>query len=104
MVSLCVIFILAGTFLGYAAKTLEAAREVVLMYELRNLRLSLQLYRILNEGRMPEELSELYYLDYNVYINRFDKKGNLLDPFGSPYILERSTGRIRPTSHKYCNW
>ena len=103
IISWCVIFILLGTFFGYASKVLEAAREVALKWELHNLRLSYQLYRALN-GKPPEKLAELYGFDYHVSIDRFDKTGELLDPFGRPYLYNPARGDIHTSSVKYLKW
>lgn len=105
VVSFCLIFILIGTFGAYASKVLVVAKEVALLNELGNLRLSLELYKAMHDNAVPKDLKELYSIkNYFVMIDRLDKDGMLLDPFGSRYYYDPKKRAIRSTAVKYKNW
>lgn len=104
VVSFWLILILVGVFSIYAFKVLIAAKEVALQNELYNLRLSLELYKAFNRDN-PKKLAQLYKIeDYFVLINRFDREGRLLDPFGNAYHYNPKNGNIRSTTYKYRVW
>ena len=102
--SFLIIFILIGTFGTYAFKVVVIAKEIALQNELANLRLSVELYKAFNGG-YPEDLNQVYEIpDYFVTIDRLDKEGNLLDPFGKRYYYNPITGRLRSQTEKYKKW
>ncbi len=105
VVSFWIVLTLIGIFGIYASRVVVAAREVALRNELYNLRLSLELYKVFNKSN-PKEIGDLYnsVKDYFVMINRFDKAGKLLDPFGNEYYYNPKTGRIRSATERYINW
>jgi len=102
--SFALIFILIGVFGLYSSKILLAAREAVLKSELSNLRLSCEVYRIRN-GASPGDLGSVCQnQSYFVMIERRDKDGALVDPFGNKYVYSPKDCRIRSGTVKYAGW
>ena len=116
IIAICAVFILVGTFSIYANITLKAARELALKNELINLRMSVEHFRIIN-ARLPESLSELLKQrltigidsitikkNYPVRAFRFDRDGNMLDPFMHRYGYDLETGKIYSQTKDYERW
>lgn len=99
LIVVCIIFVLIGTFSIFANRILRGSREVALKHELAALRLRLKLYYMLYE-KQPQNIREFY----DAKEGRFDKEGNLLDPFGNRYIYERENGMVKVSTVKYNNW
>lgn len=95
----CVIFVLVGTFTIYANRVLTGAKEVALKHELAAFRLNIRLYKILGKD-IPYKIADFYEIK-NI---RFDKEGNLFDPFGNKYIYNSTTNEIKSNTPGYENW
>lgn len=116
LVAICIIFIFIGTFAVYALNTLKAAREIALQSELRNIRMSIEHYRI-TTGEFPRDLSELtkqlltgYSSDSTITVQQFlkpfrlDKEGFLLDPFFNRYSYNKACGIVYSETKRYRQW
>ena len=116
LITLCVVFILFGTFAIYAKDTLKVARERALQMELNNIRLSVVHYRIV-KGELPENLvalmnQEFTYIDpdgiilYENFLrsSRVDEQENLLDPFLNSYSYSSRDGRVKSLTVGYESW
>jgi hypothetical protein len=113
---LCVIFIFLGFFAIYARITLRISRETALRNELNNIRLSIELYRIV-KGRLPEDLITLVNQDFTFKNSygiittkkflepfRVDEEGYLVDPFLNRYYFDNASGIVRSTTKNYESW
>jgi len=116
LVSVCVIFALVGLFAIYANNTVKVSREIALQSELKNIRMSIQHFYILN-GRYPNDLFELRQeplttgsdnskIILQSYLGSFrvDKEGCLLDPFFNRYVYNKVDGSVHPGSNDYQRW
>jgi len=116
LIALCLISVLAGVFIYFAGGTLRAGREEALRNELGNIRMSIELYRVINE-RFPENLIELMNQNLTLendkgillekeYLRPFrtDKEGHLLDPFMSRYAYNMKTGVVKSQTTEYQDW
>lgn len=116
LIALCLISVLAGAFIYFAGSALRAGREEALRNELSNIRMSLELYRVINE-RNPENLTELMNQNLTLksdrgiilekeYLRpfRIDKEGHLLDPFMSRYSYNMKTGVVKSQTIEYQDW
>lgn len=116
IVTVCLIFILAGTFATYANKTLKAAREIALQNELVNIRMSLEHFRVVY-NKFPDDLSELVkerltnknsdsILKTSKFLKSFrvDQEGCLLDPFLNRYAYDNATGAVYSQTKEHERW
>jgi competence protein ComGC len=116
LVVLCVIFVCMGTFAIFAKINLKAARETALRNELNNIRMSIELYKII-KNRLPEDLVSLINQEFTFKTSdgiiikkqflrsfRLDKNGNLLDPFMNRYNFDPASGKVFSTTKTYENW
>ncbi len=116
LIVLCVIFVCMGVFAVFAKINLKAARETALRNELNNIRMSIELYKII-EKRLPNDLislinQELVFKTKDGIIMkkrflqpfRLDKNGNLLDPFMNGYIYEQKNGKVFSSTLGYARW
>lgn len=111
---------LAGILLVIAISnfltSVRVAREVALTSELSNLRTAVILYQIMNKHQ-PASLKELMTDSYVVpyrqdtiirkpYLEHVsvDGKGNILDPFGNPYLYDGKMGRVYSSTEGYRAW
>lgn len=83
----------------------------LLMNELSMFRSAISLYNMTNH-KYPQSLEELATSTYEVdlqkrpyveFIHR-SESGNVIDPFGNPYIYEKNSGWISSTSKGYTQW
>lgn len=102
------------------------AKESLLRSELTNIRMSIELYRLLN-GKYPISLSELTKSEYmqpysndtviknqvvskgmikNKYLqtHSVDEDGQPLDPFDKRYYYNKDTGEIKSLTKGYDSW
>jgi len=116
LVVLCVIFVCMGVFAIFAKINLKAARETALRNELYNIRMSVELYKIIR-GKMPDDLVSLINQEFEFktpggiilkksYLKpfRIDKQGYLLDPFMNRYLYNARTGKILSSTQGHENW
>lgn len=113
---LCVIFVLMGVFAIFANINLRAVRETALRNELNNIRMSVELYRII-KNRLPKDLVSLIDQEFTLktpkgiilkkeFLRSFrtDKEGCLLDPFMNRYKYEPQSGRVSSGTKAYEKW
>ena len=105
-----VIFIISAVFTRYWIVNLKEAREVTLENQLTNIKLSLELYMIL-EGRHPEDLRELdkkykLKIDDSIYERRylddqfFDEGRYPVDPYGHRFLYDSKTASVKKGGKK----
>jgi type II secretory pathway pseudopilin PulG len=83
----------------------------LLIQELSTLRSGIQIYR-LTTGENPASLQALATSTYDVdsikkpYLEDFpqDKSGNLVDPFGNPYIYDPKKAWVKSQTKGFENW
>ncbi len=96
--------VIAGIFAGEWLVHLKEAREVALENQLTNMKLSLELYMIV-EGQYPEDLGELdkrctAFREDSLYGKKYlelqahDKEGYPVDPYGRRFIYDNKSGTI----------
>ena len=115
-IAICVIFILIGALAGYINITLRIAKETAMRYELANIRISLEHYRMINNS-LPENITVLINQDFTyktaggVILRknflepfRLDKDGFLLDPFQQKYYYNTEDGRVSSRTKGYEAW
>ncbi len=115
-IAICVIFILIGALAGYINITLRIAKETAMRYELANIRISLEHYRMINNS-LPENITVLINQDFTyktaggVILRknflepfRLDKDGFLLDPFKEKYYYNSKDGRVSSRTKGYEAW
>ena len=96
--------------------SVNTAREVALKSELTNVRTAIRLYHMLNK-RYPASLKCMVEEDYvlsfqeapvlkRTYLEHIstDEEGNILDPFGSLFIYNRSNGKVQSSTSEYESW
>lgn len=122
VITLCIIGVLIGIVIPKYQRMAHEAQEAALKSELSNIRTSIELFRMLN-GRYPNSLNEL--IEKNVMLpakigsnpytgsildqkylmlNAVDEKGNIIDPFGSPFEYDLFRGEVRATTKGYETW
>jgi type II secretory pathway pseudopilin PulG len=117
--TLLVCILIAGMiagFMSYYGRMIQEARETALRTGLANIRLSIQLYRVLN-GRYPVHLKELLskrflmptkegtiFGDHYLRAHALDQNGYPIDPFGQRYHYNASLGRVASSTSGYENW
>lgn len=116
LVVLCVIFVCIGVFAIFAKINLKAARETALRNELYNIRMSVELYKII-KGKTPSDLVGLINQEFEFRTPdgimlkksflkpfRIDKQGYLLDPFMNRYSYNTRTGKVLTGTKGYEKW
>jgi len=115
-----IILSLVGIFIGVAINRFMAdvleAKESLLHSELINIRMSVELYKVIN-GKYPENLGELTKSNYmqtfseDTIINKkylkttaATENGTPLDPFGKEYFYNKNTGEIKCLTKGYEGW
>ncbi|MCM8778840.1 MAG: type II secretion system protein GspG [Candidatus Omnitrophica bacterium] len=115
-ITLGVIFFLIFIFLIYLNLAMTKTKEILLLAELRNIRIALNLYKGL-EGEYPDSLKEL--IDKEIYWTqaihevykkkylehqRVDEEGFPIDPWHRRFIYDPETGKIFSQTKGYENW
>jgi type II secretory pathway pseudopilin PulG len=111
-----VVFIIIGLLAGYAAKTLRDTKEQALKNELKNIRLAVALYYILNK-EYPEDIVSLLDERYNIIPGKgpalsgmflrgsgYKKHRTIKDPFGNIYLYNSKTGMVQSQTKPYKDW
>lgn len=120
--TLCLIGILIGVVVQKYQRVMLAAQESALKTGLANIRMSIKLFRLLN-NRNPNDLKELVkkevILPGKVGKDRYtaslfkqkylteqatDAKGNIVDAFGNLFSYDAGRGEVKPTTKGYENW
>ncbi|MCX5657093.1 MAG: type II secretion system protein GspG [Candidatus Omnitrophica bacterium] len=112
-VSVGIIFILVFIALIYLEGVVVKAKEMVLVSELRNIRIALNLYHGFN-NRYPDNLKDLVGKDidwtkitHEIYKRnylehqRVDKNSNPIDPWGRLFSYEPFTGKLNCRTKGY---
>ena len=100
--------IVAGGLVFAIQKFQVYERERAMIYELDQLRTATKLYMI-KKGKKPRDLVALIQAKDN-FISTFewsikkDEQGNFIDPFGSLYLYDSSTGWARSSTSGYEDW
>lgn len=117
--TLLVCILIAGlmaVWMAYYGQMIRQAKETALQTDLSSIRLSIQLYRLLN-GRYPGDLKELLtrrflmptkegtiFNDQYLRAQALDHRGYPVDPFGERYRYDPVLGRVSPGTRGYENW
>jgi type II secretory pathway pseudopilin PulG len=123
LVTLCLIGVLTGVVIVHYYRVFQEARETAVKAELVNIRMSINLFKMLN-GRNPQSIKEMiekrviyparvgpdkysspiflkesYLIEYAT-----DKEGSLIDAFGHPFVYDAIKGEVRSTTQGYESW
>jgi len=114
--SLTIIAFLIWIFGGIIGTLSRNAKETALHYGLNNLRLSLNLYKMLH-GSYPRDLRELLHStivltqserilfgEKFLFSLAMDKQGNAIDPFGNQFIYDFQKGVVGSQTKGYESW
>ena len=114
--SLTIITFLIWIFGGIIGTLAQNARETALRYGLNNLRLSLNLYKML-KGSYPEDLKglmqstiiltksdKMFFSEKFLFSLATDKQGNAIDPFGNKFYYDFRKGVVGSQTKGYENW
>ncbi len=114
--AIIIIIAFIGVLLTFIHKAAINAKEVTLQVELKNLRLSLDLYKAINE-HYPEDLRLLIQAKYKMksseeflFGEKFletvgkDEQGYPLDPFGNRFFYNSRRGVINSQTKGYEQW
>lgn len=113
----CVLIVgLAAGMMTYLDHLTREARETALRMGLGNIRMSVRLYRALNE-RYPKDVRELLstgyllptkegtlFRDYYLQLQTLDPMGYPVDPFGHAYRYDPTQGRVMSSTEGYEEW
>lgn len=87
--------------------------QKLMFYQMQSIRTSINLYKAI-KGHNPATLRELVFSEYKFpgeevlrrYIENpnLDEAGDLVDPFGHPYLYDSESGWIRSTTGGYEYW
>ncbi len=118
LIVIIIISILVVVVISRYEDILWEARKTALQSELINIRQSLTLFR-LTRNRYPKSLTELVTTDIvfphsdpredvfkGKYLDHYSvgEKGDILDPFGLPYLYNTATGEVRSQKKGFENW
>jgi competence protein ComGC len=122
VISLCLIGVLFLVVVPRYQRVAREAQEAALKAELRNIRTTIRVFKILNR-RNPGSIRELVekkvvmparvgadpytgsiFSDNYLMPNAVDKKGNVLDAFGNTYTYDSLNGIVRSTTQGYEDW
>jgi type II secretory pathway pseudopilin PulG len=116
VVCIAIILIITGVLFGYMNKTVLTGKEAVLRIELKSFRMSLVLYKAL-ENTYPEDLRVLMAKRHRVggrheilFGREFlptvgkDGEGYPLDPFGKRYRYYQEEGVVSSATKGYEDW
>jgi type II secretory pathway pseudopilin PulG len=117
--TLLVCILIAGLMVAlmtYYGRMIQEARETGLRTGLVSIRLSIQLYRVLN-GHNPVDLKELLskrflmpiqkgtiFSDQYLQAQALDPSGYPVDPFGKRYLYDPTLGRVSSDTDGYESW
>ncbi|MDP2167030.1 MAG: type II secretion system protein GspG [Thermodesulfovibrionales bacterium] len=106
LIVIIVMGVLAVVVMSHYEKIAYEAKHTALKAELLNLRQAITLFKIM-KGRFPKDLNELidsnYIMPYQEnpiskkYLepHSLDERGNILDPYGMPYVYFPADGSVR---------
>lgn len=120
LLELAVAFVIIGifiaTFISFMHQAAVNAKEVGLRYILKNLRSSIDLYKIIY-GKYPQDLRVLMDAKYRIFGSSEaifgknflenalrDTEGYPLDSFGNKFYYNAWKGVVRATTVGYENW
>jgi len=116
VLSWALIFVIIGAFAFHAERIIVEAKEAALKAELRNVRLAVMLYKILNR-EYPANLSMLVDKAYEIrpwkgpkvrgrFLRSYRTRvhGELKDPFGKNYLYNPLTGMVKSQTEGYNSW
>lgn len=91
----------------------QLSNQKAMFYQLQALRISVNLYKAINRvnpSNLKALMVETYRFPGEDQSRRYlqspttNKKGELIDPFGSPYIYDVMTGWVRSSTDGYAYW
>jgi type II secretory pathway pseudopilin PulG len=123
LITLCIIGVLTGVVIVKYRQVTQAAKETALKAGLVNIRMSVTLFKMLN-NRNPDSLKEMVekkvmlparigpdkYTDpiflKESYLMEYatDKEGNIIDAFDNPFTYDAAKGEVRTTTKGYEAW
>jgi len=122
VITICIIGVLIGVVVPKYERMAHAAQEAALKSALSNIRTSIRLFKMLN-NRNPVSLNELtekkvmipasigsdtytssIFDQKYLMLNAVGRKGNIIDPFGNPFVYDFSRGEVRSSTKGYENW
>jgi len=108
--------LIAAILTFYYERIVLEAKRSALKVSLANIRLSTDLYRVLND-RYPRDLKDLLAQRYliptregTIFNDQYlkdqaiDRNGDLIDPFGAQYRYEPTSGQITSSTPGYQDW
>lgn len=114
--ALTIIGLFMGIMMVFIYKTTIIGKETTLRVELKNLRLTLDLHKIIR-GSYPEDLKELLHARYKprgskevFFSEKFldsvgrDADGYPVDPFGKKFYYNPQQGVVASVAKGYENW
>ena len=114
--SLTIVAFLIWIFGGIIGTLSQNAKETALRYGLNNLRLSLNLYKMIKES-YPKDLRDLMqssiilaksekllFSEKFLFSLAIDKQGNAIDPFGNKFYYDPRKGVVGSQTKGYENW
>ncbi|HEX9758691.1 MAG TPA: type II secretion system protein [Nitrospiria bacterium] len=112
-----IVAFLMVVFLAHYQQVAQKAQETSLKEGLRNIRVSINVYRAWNRNQNPENLRKLItesylwpspsgtlFKRYYLEASSTDSEGHLLDPFGRRYHYEPKTGEVWSGTEGYEKW
>jgi competence protein ComGC len=122
VITLCLIGVLFLVVVPRYQRVAREAQEAALKAELKNIRTTIRLFKILN-SRNPASLRELVekrilmpagpggdpdagsiFSEKYLMPNAVDARGNILDAFDNPYTYDSLNGIVRSTTQGYEDW
>ena len=122
VITLCAIGILIGVVIPKYQRVAHEAQEAALKTELANIRISIRLFKIVN-NRYPVSLSEMieekvmlpgrigadmytssFYKESYLMKNAVDSENNKLDAFGNLFKYDPYKGEVRTSTKGYEDW
>ena len=122
VITLCAIGILIGVVIPKYQRVAHEVQEAALKTELANIRMSIRLFRIVN-NRNPVSLNEMiekkamlpgrigadkytrsFYKESYLMKNAVDAGNNKLDAFGNLFIYDPYKGEVRASTKGYEDW
>jgi type II secretory pathway pseudopilin PulG len=110
VVVVLVVAFLVGATIYYQR---QDTQQKALFYQLQIIRSSINLFKIVDK-RNPHNLIEVatgFYkfpgdVETKKYLTNvpFDREGNIIDPFGRPYLYDSATGWVRSGTSGYEMW
>jgi type II secretory pathway pseudopilin PulG len=122
LITLCLIAVLVGVVVPKYQRVAREAQETALKAGLTNIRLSITLFKMLN-NRNPKDINELTEKEVmlparigrdpytgSIFKQKYlipqvkDANGNILDAFGNPFLYDAARGEVKSSTKGYETW